>query len=99
MHKGKTSRVMAADGPYGEFCYFYSFSPEYFGQTLVFTHAITLANNGCNENYADKMYLIGMLDTEDEGTTILRNARTTGPTDTASMPDGWNIKLQVTYET
>jgi hypothetical protein len=32
---GTTSRVMAADRPYGE-CYdFYSVSPEYFGYTLV----------------------------------------------------------------
>jgi hypothetical protein len=93
MQKGTTSRVMAVDGPYGEFCNFYSVSPEYFGQALVFTHTMTLANNGCNEHYAYKMHLIGMLDTEDEGTTILRNVRITGPTDTASMPDGWNIKL------
>jgi hypothetical protein len=26
---------MAADAPYGEFCEFYSFNPEYFGYTLV----------------------------------------------------------------
>jgi hypothetical protein len=29
--EGTTSRVMAADRPYGEFCDFYSVSPEYFG--------------------------------------------------------------------
>jgi hypothetical protein len=31
MREETTSRVMAADRPYGEFCDFYSFSPEYFG--------------------------------------------------------------------
>jgi hypothetical protein len=35
MREGTTSRVMAADRPYGEFYYFYSVSPEYFGYTLV----------------------------------------------------------------
>jgi hypothetical protein len=33
--EGTTSRVMAADWLYGEFYYFYSVSPEYFGYTLV----------------------------------------------------------------
>jgi hypothetical protein len=32
---GTTSRVMAADRPYGEFYYFYSVSPEYFGYIIV----------------------------------------------------------------
>ena len=31
MREGTTSRVMAADRPYGEFCDFYSVSPENFG--------------------------------------------------------------------
>jgi hypothetical protein len=31
MREGTISRVMAADRPYGEFYYFYSVSPEYFG--------------------------------------------------------------------
>jgi hypothetical protein len=35
MREGTNSRVMAADKPYGEFYYFYSVSPEYFGHTLV----------------------------------------------------------------
>jgi hypothetical protein len=33
--KGTTSRVMAADRPYGEFNDFYSISPEYFEYFLV----------------------------------------------------------------
>jgi hypothetical protein len=37
MREGTSSRVMAADGPYGEFYDFYSASPEYFGYTLI-TH-------------------------------------------------------------
>jgi hypothetical protein len=36
MREGTTSRVMVADRSYGEFHYFYSVSPEYFGYTLVF---------------------------------------------------------------
>jgi hypothetical protein len=35
MREGTTSRVKAADRPYGEFYYFYSVSPEHFGYTLV----------------------------------------------------------------
>jgi hypothetical protein len=35
MREGTTSRVMAADKPYGEFYDFYSIGPEYFGYTLV----------------------------------------------------------------
>jgi hypothetical protein len=35
MREETTSRVMAADRPYGEFYDFYSASPEYFGYTLV----------------------------------------------------------------
>jgi hypothetical protein len=31
MWEGTTWRVMAADGPYGEFYDFYSVSPEYYG--------------------------------------------------------------------
>jgi hypothetical protein len=37
LREGTTSRVMAADRPYGEFYDFYSISPEYFGNTLVMT--------------------------------------------------------------
>jgi hypothetical protein len=36
MKEGTTSRVMAADRPHGEFYDFYSVSPEYLGQTLVY---------------------------------------------------------------
>jgi hypothetical protein len=35
MREGTTSRVMAADRPYGEFYDFYSVGPEYFGHILV----------------------------------------------------------------
>jgi hypothetical protein len=35
MREGTTSRVMAADRPYGEFYDFYSVSPEYFGYIFV----------------------------------------------------------------
>jgi len=35
MREGTTSRVMAADRPYGEFYDFYSVSPENFGYHLV----------------------------------------------------------------
>jgi hypothetical protein len=35
MREGTTSRVMAADGPYGEFYDFYKISPEYFGYHLL----------------------------------------------------------------
>jgi hypothetical protein len=46
MREGTTSRVMGADRCYGEFHYFYSVSPEYFGYTLVFslfTHYLVLS--------------------------------------------------------
>jgi hypothetical protein len=35
MREGSTSRVMAAEGLYGEFYDFYSASPEDFGNILV----------------------------------------------------------------
>jgi hypothetical protein len=35
MREGTTSKMMAADRPYGEFYDLYSVSPEYFGYTLV----------------------------------------------------------------
>jgi hypothetical protein len=35
MREGTTSRVTAADRPYGEFYDFYSVSPKNFGSTLV----------------------------------------------------------------
>jgi hypothetical protein len=35
MREKATSRVMAADRPYGEFYVFYSVGPEYFGYTIV----------------------------------------------------------------
>jgi hypothetical protein len=38
MREGTTSRVMAADRPYGDFYDFYSVSPEYFGYILVSNH-------------------------------------------------------------
>ena len=37
MREGTTSRVTAADRPYGEFYDFYSVSPENFGSTLVYS--------------------------------------------------------------
>ena len=42
MWEGTTSRVTAADRPYGEFYGFYSVSPENFGSTHVrmFMHAL-----------------------------------------------------------
>jgi hypothetical protein len=36
MREGTTSRLMAADRPYGEFYDFYSVSPKYFGYILVY---------------------------------------------------------------
>jgi hypothetical protein len=36
MREGTTSRVMAADNPYGEFHDFYGVSRDYFGYALVF---------------------------------------------------------------
>jgi hypothetical protein len=36
MREGTTSRVMAADRPYGELYDFYSVSPEYFGYRHVY---------------------------------------------------------------
>jgi hypothetical protein len=36
MREGTTSRMMAADRPYGEFYDFYSVSPEYFGFNFVY---------------------------------------------------------------
>jgi hypothetical protein len=41
MREGNTSKVMAADRPYGEFYYFYSVSPEYFGYKNVYFENIT----------------------------------------------------------
>jgi len=40
MWEGTTSRVMAADRPYGEFYNFYSISPENFGSTHVYYHLL-----------------------------------------------------------
>jgi hypothetical protein len=40
MREGTTSRVTAANRPYGEFYYFYSVSPENFGSTLVFLFVV-----------------------------------------------------------
>jgi hypothetical protein len=45
LREGATSRVMAADRPYGEFYDFYSVNSEYFGYTLVFTKWPTNASN------------------------------------------------------
>jgi hypothetical protein len=42
MREGTTSRVPAADRPYGEFYDFYSVSPEHFGSTLVLCNCIVL---------------------------------------------------------
>jgi hypothetical protein len=44
MREGTTSRVMAADKPYGEFYDFYSVSPEYFGYTVVFSRCLYLSH-------------------------------------------------------
>jgi hypothetical protein len=35
MREGTTSRVIAADRPYGDFYDFYSVSPEYFGYAII----------------------------------------------------------------
>jgi hypothetical protein len=43
MREGTTSRVMAVDRTYDEFCHFYSLSPEYFG-SLIATHHVTKHN-------------------------------------------------------
>jgi hypothetical protein len=46
MREGTTSRMMAADRTCGEFYYFYSVSPEYFGHHHVnIPHAPTLKNS------------------------------------------------------
>jgi len=50
MREGSTSRVMAADRPYGEFYGFYSVSPENFGSTHVFLAIIRL-DTIIGENY------------------------------------------------
>jgi hypothetical protein len=42
MQEGTTSRVMAADKPYGKFYDFHSISPEYFGNSVVLTLNIYL---------------------------------------------------------
>jgi hypothetical protein len=41
MREGTTSRVVAADRPYGEFYDFYSVSPEYFGYILLCTYILS----------------------------------------------------------
>jgi hypothetical protein len=54
MREGTTSRVTAADRPYGEFYDFYSVSPENFGSTLVHSvHLFTTLpqNNDYLPNY------------------------------------------------
>ena len=38
MREGSTSRVTAADRPYGEFYDFYTVSPENFGSTLTHSY-------------------------------------------------------------
>jgi hypothetical protein len=45
MREGTTSSLTAADWPYNEFYDFYSLSPEYFEQTLVyfFTGSTTIS--------------------------------------------------------
>jgi len=45
MWEGTTSRVMAADRPYGEFYNFYSISLEDFGYHLVYI--LVLPDDGC----------------------------------------------------
>jgi len=49
MQEGTTSRVTAADRPYGTFYDFYSVSPENFGSTLVFT-ILNITNTTGGEN-------------------------------------------------
>jgi hypothetical protein len=44
MREGTTSRMMAAERPYGEFCEFYSVSPKYFGYTLVYDIILQLSS-------------------------------------------------------
>jgi hypothetical protein len=50
MREETTSKVMAADRPYGEFYNFDSVSPEYFGFTLVWKGHWPYTNNSkiCN---------------------------------------------------
>jgi hypothetical protein len=45
MREGSTSRVTAADRPYGEFYDFYSVSPENFGSTLVYSNCLLMTNS------------------------------------------------------
>jgi len=68
MREGTTSRVTAADRPYGELYDFYSISPENFGSTLIFgvmhndfhmssdglNHSLTVNNN---QKWSDKTSL------------------------------------------
>jgi hypothetical protein len=51
MREGTTSRVMAADRPYGKFYDFYSVSTDYFGFTLVHTRTFSVrppASRACS---------------------------------------------------
>jgi len=45
MQEGTTSRVTAAERPYGEFSDFYSVSPENFGYHLV--HSVVAISSSC----------------------------------------------------
>jgi hypothetical protein len=55
MREGTTSRAMAADRIYGEFCDFYSVSPEYFGNHHVHvqSHVRCRSNLSINESSPD----------------------------------------------
>jgi hypothetical protein len=62
MRKGTTSRVTAADRPYGEFYGSYSVSPENFGSTLVYmevvvTGKISKNNSGHITIFIKRQYL------------------------------------------
>jgi hypothetical protein len=52
IRKGTSLRVMAADGPYGNFYDFYSVSVETFGSTLVFTLLSNLYFSRTNCTYS-----------------------------------------------
>jgi hypothetical protein len=52
MREGTTSRVMAADRPYGEFYDFCSVSPEYFGYSLMWLSDLQL----CNASWLQSRY-------------------------------------------
>jgi hypothetical protein len=53
MQEGTTSRVTAADKPYGDFYYFYSVIPEYFGYSLLYQ--FVRLSNVLQRKYMDQL--------------------------------------------